>query len=102
MIYLSVDASIKLFKHFQRMKSNQISDLVTKAHSISNDLANQGHNCWLNTVRLHLKNLGYNPDFITPIVQKNLLNIIARSAPAKTVNAINAEHGPTKIGKTRY
>ena len=63
---LSVDALIRVFKYFQRIKSNQMPDLVTKAYSKLNDLDNRGHNCWLHTVRLHLKNLGYNPDFITP------------------------------------
>ena len=97
---LSIDASIRVFKYFQRLISNQLSDLVSKAYSISNDLANQGHNCWLHTVRQHLKNLGYNPDFITPSTEE-LQTRLRDQHLQQTVNAINADHGPTKIGKNK-
>ena len=97
---LSIDASIRVFKYFQRIKSNQLSDLVSKAYSISNDLANQGYNCWLHTVRQHLKNLGYNPDFITPSTEE-LQTRLRDQHLQQTVNAINADHGPTKIGKNK-
>ena len=78
-------------------------DLVTKAYSISNDLANQGHYCWLHTVRQYLKNLGYNPDFITPSSEE-LQTRLRDQQLQQSVNAINAHHGPTNIGenKLRY
>ena len=100
---LSADASIRVFKYLQRIKSNQMPDLVTKAYSISNDLSNRGHNCWLHTVKLHLKNLGYNPDFITPSSEE-LQTRLRDQHLQQSVNAINAHHGPTNIGenKLRY
>ena len=77
-----------------------LPDLVTKAYSISNDLANRGHNCWLHTVKLHLKNLGYNPDFITPSSEE-LQTRLRDQHLQQSVNAINAHHGPTNIGENK-
>ena len=77
-------------------------DQVTKAYSISNDLANRGHNCWLHTVSLHLKNLGYNPDLITPNPEE-LQTRLQDQHLQQSVNVIklNAHHGPTRIGENK-
>ena len=43
-IVIKTCQSLKI-NNFRTIISNQISDLMTKAYSISDDLTNQGHNC---------------------------------------------------------